>query len=167
MKKTKSAKPRKQRLYKINAPMHIKRKFLILHIAKQLRQKIGIKQKRIGARSGMKVKVIKGKYKKREGLISRISISECRLYIEGISQRNARGREKLIGISPSNVEVIDEKIKEYIDGGISIKRYEQQKKQPSDDTKDTDKKTELNVTPVDAKTDQVENQPLAINENKK
>ncbi|MCX8166609.1 MAG: 50S ribosomal protein L24 [Candidatus Micrarchaeota archaeon] len=116
MRRVTSSKPRKQRKFLKRGYLHLLRKNLVLHISKKLREKLQLKEKRILAKSGLKVRVVKGKNKGREGSVARVSIKKQKIYIEGLSHRNARGREKLVAISPYNVEIIDEKINDFIKG---------------------------------------------------
>ena len=78
MKKTFSTKwsaskqPRKQRKYLANAPIHLKRKFLSINLSKGL--KAIQKKKNMVARKGDKVKIMRGKYKGKEGKITKVLI---------------------------------------------------------------------------------------------
>ncbi len=114
MRQPTSSKPRKQRKFRREAPLHLRKKFLNLHVPRQLRERLKIATRKVPAKKGMKVRVVKGKHKGKEGNITRISTKRTLIYIEGISHRTARGREKLVGIRPNNVVIIDENIKNYV-----------------------------------------------------
>ncbi|MDE1834655.1 MAG: 60S ribosomal protein L26, partial [Candidatus Micrarchaeota archaeon] len=45
-----SSQPRKQRLFRANAPMHIRQNFVNVHISKDLAKKLGIKRRSIEIR---------------------------------------------------------------------------------------------------------------------
>ncbi|MEM3373229.1 MAG: 50S ribosomal protein L24 [Candidatus Anstonellales archaeon] len=121
MKRPKSSKPRIQRKFLRDGDLHLLRKNLVLHISKTLKEKLNLGIKRILAKSGLKVRIIKGKFKGKEGSLAKVNIKKQKIYVEGVSHRNSRGREKLIPIAPSNVEVIDEKIKEFLGGKKLVK----------------------------------------------
>ena len=62
-----SNKPRKQRKYRLNAPLHIKQKFVRAHLSKELRKKLN--KKNMGLRKGDKVKIMRGQFRRLEGKI--------------------------------------------------------------------------------------------------
>jgi len=62
---TGSVQARKQRKYRINAPLHVKRKFLSAGLSKELRKRYS--RRSIALRKGDEVQVISGKFKKRQG----------------------------------------------------------------------------------------------------
>ncbi|MEM4267287.1 MAG: 50S ribosomal protein L24 [Candidatus Woesearchaeota archaeon] len=100
-----SKKPRKQRKYRYNAPLHIKGKFLHSHLSKELRKKYGTRAIRV--RKGDKVRVMRGQFRKREGRVQRVDIKNCRVYIENIDQVKKDGSKTFYPIHPSNLMVIE------------------------------------------------------------
>ena len=99
-----SKQPRKQRKFRANAPLHIKRKFLGAMIEKELAKKEGIKTTTL--RKGDEVKVMRGKFAKKQGKIGKIDVKNTRIQIEGI-QRTKKGGEKLeTWFHPSKVKII-------------------------------------------------------------
>jgi large subunit ribosomal protein L24 len=101
----KSRKPRTQRKFRYTAPLHIRKKFVHVHLSKELRTKI--KKRSIQAKSGDKVRIMRGKFKGKEGKISRIDLSESKIFVEGITQKKANGKEVPIPIDPSNLMIIE------------------------------------------------------------
>ena len=142
MKRPSSSQPRKQRKFLANAPNHLKKKFVNLYISKVLRASKKLNKRTVTAHAGMKIKIIKGKFKGKEGSISRVSVVETRIFVEGISHRNLRGREKMIPFAPANVVVIDEKIADYLRNWRTIpkdqkpKPVPKKKKEEAKETKD-------------------------------
>ena len=106
----KSAKPKKQRKFRKKAPLHIRKKFLKVHISKALKQKLDTKKRTIVVKKGDKVKVKVGKHKGKDGKVLNINYKNIIINIEGLTRLNARGNEKFIPIRPSNVELIDMKM---------------------------------------------------------
>ena len=96
-----SKKPRKQRKYIVNAPLHIKRKLLSSHLSKPLRKEY--KTRSIKIRKGDTVKIMRGEYKKRTGKITKVDIKRQRVYIEGIEITKKDGTKRLQPINPSNL----------------------------------------------------------------
>ena len=89
------------------APLHIRKRFLKVHISKELRKRLGTNKRTILVRKGDKVRVRTGKHKGFEGSVMDVDYKKVVLYIEGLSRTNARGQEKPIPIHPSNVELVD------------------------------------------------------------
>lgn len=112
----KSKKPRKQRKYRYNAPLHTKRKFIRAHLSKDLRKKYG--RRNIGLRKGDKVIVMRGKFKKHTGKIDFVDIKESKAYITGIDMTKKDGTKTTLPIDPSNLMImelnIDDKMREKI-----------------------------------------------------
>jgi len=102
-----SAKPRKQRKQRFNADLHIKQHFAHAHISKELRQKLGIKLRSIELRKGDTVKVMAGSAKGKTGKVNKVILKNAKAEIEGITRKNARGKEIFIPISISNLYITD------------------------------------------------------------
>ena len=101
----KSKQPRKQRLYRYNAPLHIKRKFVRAHLSKELKSKYN--RRSFGLRKGDKVKIVRGQFKKQSGSIERINVKREKLYINGIETVKKDGTKVLYPIHPSNVIITE------------------------------------------------------------
>ena len=131
-----SKQPRKQRKYRINAPLHIKGKFLSAHISPDLKKKHG--KRSIRARIGDKVKVLRGQFKNSNGEIEKVDIKKSRVYISKVEVAKKDGSKKQIPINISNVMITDLK-----KGDKKRKITEQIKKEEKvkEDGKKTFKKT--------------------------
>jgi large subunit ribosomal protein L24 len=102
--KWKSSKsPRKQRKYRYNAPLHVKRKFVSVHLSKELRTKH--KKRSIPVRKGDEIIVLRGKYKKRTGKVSRVDLIHGRVYVDGITRKKVAGTEIPVSFTPSNLMI--------------------------------------------------------------
>jgi large subunit ribosomal protein L24 len=100
-----SVQPRKQVKFRANAPNHIKRTFMGSTLDKPLREKYG--RRNIEVRKGDEVKVMRGKFKGKQGRVGTVDIKNTRLQIDGIQRAGKAGGEKLITwFHPSKVKII-------------------------------------------------------------
>ena len=100
-----SKKPKKQRKYIYHAPLHIRHKFLSTHLSKELREKH--KRRSFPVRKGDEVEIMKGKFKKKTGKISRVDLNKIKVYIDGITRKKVDGSEVQVPIHPSNLKIIN------------------------------------------------------------
>jgi large subunit ribosomal protein L24 len=103
-----STRPAKQRKYRYNAPLHIKHKFLSVHLSKELKAKYG--RRNIVVIKGDKVKVLRGQYKGRENKVERVDIKSTRVYITGIDRQKKDGSKSIIPLQPSNLMITELKL---------------------------------------------------------
>ena len=96
-----SVKPRKQRSYVRNAPLHIRSTFVSSHLSKDLRQKI--KRRALRVRKGDKVKVVRGQYSGKNGTIDRVDTKRVKVYITGVEYSKKDGSKALYPVHPSNL----------------------------------------------------------------
>ena len=96
-----SKKPKKQRKYRKNAPLHIKRKFCGSHLAKELRQKYNCRSMVI--KNGDKVTIARGQYKGQKGKVEEVDIKKQIIFISGIESQKKDGTKVRCPINPSNV----------------------------------------------------------------
>lgn len=100
-----SKQPRKQRKYSTNAPLHLKRKLLSVNLSKELRKKYG--RRNIPVRKADTVKIMKGKFKNKQGKIIDVKTKMSKLNIEGITVRKQDGSKANVKIHPSNLQIIE------------------------------------------------------------
>jgi len=100
-----SKRPGKQRKFLFSAPLHIRRKLLAAHFSKELRQKY--KTRSFPVRKGDEVEIMRGKFKKRKGKISRINLKKYKVYIEGMTVKRTDGTERQAPIHPSNLKIVN------------------------------------------------------------
>ncbi len=101
----KSSKARKQRKFLFTAPLHLRRKMMAAHLFKELREKY--KTRSLSVRKGDEVEIMRGKFKKRRGKITRVDLKKYRVYIEGITRKRTDGTERLVPIHSSNLKIIN------------------------------------------------------------
>lgn len=100
-------KRRTSRKKQVNAPLHLKRNMLHIHLSPELRKKL--KKRSILVRKGDKVKVLRGSYKGKQGMVIEVDYKKTVLFVEGVSKVNSRGKDVFISIHPSNVMLIERK----------------------------------------------------------
>ncbi len=102
-----SSQRRKQRKFRFTAPMHVRQKFVHVHIAKELKAKLGIKKRAAQIHTGDTVKIMVGSNRGKTGKVSSVNMKRCIITVEGIMRKNAKGKESPIPIRTSNVYITD------------------------------------------------------------
>ncbi|MBU4300777.1 MAG: 50S ribosomal protein L24 [Nanoarchaeota archaeon] len=105
-----SKQPRKQRKYRHNAPLHVRRKYLSAHLSKHLQKEYGRRSAKI--RTEDLVKVMRGEYAGKEGKIQKMDVSKSVVFIEGISGKRSGGKEFNVPIQASNVRIVELNLKD-------------------------------------------------------
>jgi large subunit ribosomal protein L24 len=99
-----SIQPRKQRKYLANAPLHIKRKMLSANLSEEIRKKYGIRS--IELRKNDEVKIMRGKFAKRQGKITAINKRKMKASVEGIQKTKKDGTKVNIWFHASKLQII-------------------------------------------------------------
>jgi len=126
-----SVQPRKQRKYRANAPLHIKRKMMSSNLSKELRKKYG--KRNIPIRKGDNVRIMVGEFKGKTGKIEIVSNQKLRVTIEGLYRTKKDGSKVAVIFSPSNLqikelELEDKKRKASLERKGSVKAKDDKKK---------------------------------------
>jgi large subunit ribosomal protein L24 len=100
-----SKRPSKQRKYLANAPLHIKAKLLNVHLSKPLREKM--KKRNVQIRKDDKVKIMRGKFKGKEGKVLNVSVKYSKVTVEGINMKKMDGSQANVPLKPSNLQIIE------------------------------------------------------------
>jgi len=98
-----SSQPRKQRKYRHNAPLHVRRKFLSAHLSKELRKEFG--KRSVPLRKGDEVVVMKGGFKGFKGNVERVDMSASKVYVDGMKRKKVDGSEIAVPVHASNVMI--------------------------------------------------------------
>lgn len=96
-----SKKPKKQRKYVYNMPLHLRNALMSATLSKELRKKYG--RRSLSVREGDRVKILRGQFKKRSGKVTKVRLTKIRLNIEGIENIKKDGSKAPYPIHPSNV----------------------------------------------------------------
>ncbi|HDJ96712.1 MAG TPA: 50S ribosomal protein L24 [Candidatus Aenigmarchaeota archaeon] len=105
MKQPKSKKPKKQRKFVYNAPLHLRHKLISSHLSSELRKKY--KRRSFPVRKGDEVKVMRGKFKGKTGKVMKVDLKEYKVYIEGITRKKVDGTEVPVPFHPSKLMIIN------------------------------------------------------------
>lgn len=113
--------PRKQRKYRYNAPLHVKQKFLGVHLSKELRKKYG--KRSIGVRKGDSVKIMRGQFAGKAGKVNSVYLKRSRVAVEGIDNIKKDGTKRPYPLQPSNLMLtelnLDDKMRH---GNLAVKK---------------------------------------------
>ncbi len=103
MKRPKSKKAKKQRKFLHTAPLHIRRKLMSAHLSKDLKKKYGVRS--MPVRKGDEIEVMRGKFKKRTGRVTRIDTKKYRLYVDGVMIKRTDGTERQAPLHSSKLKI--------------------------------------------------------------
>ena len=129
-----SKQPRKQRKYKANAPLHLKRKLLSVNLSRELRKKYS--KRNIPVRKGDVVKIMKGKFKKKQGKVLEVKTKFEKIYVDGINIKKIDGSRVNVPLKSQNLQIIELNL----DDKKRIKKLG--RKVEKKETKETTKKSE-------------------------
>ena len=100
-----SKRPNKQRKYKANAPLHLKRKMLGTNLSKDLRKKYG--RRSIVVRKNDKVKILRGKFKGKAGKITEVFTKQGKVYVDTAQTKKQEGSKVNVKLNPSNLMITE------------------------------------------------------------
>ena len=125
-----SKQPRKQRKYLYNAPLHIRRKLFVSPLSKELREKLN--RRNVVIRVGDKVKIERGDFRGKEGVVFYIDTKNYRVYVDSAFIEKKNGEKSYYPIHPSKLRVIalnleDSKRRETLN--IDDKKFEELNKE--------------------------------------
>lgn len=124
-----SKQPRKQRKFIANAPLHLKRKMLSSNLSKPLREKHKIRN--IELRKGDKVRIMRGKFKKKQGKIIELKTKLLKVYVEGIQVKKTDGSKVNVALRASNLQIIELNL----DDKKRFKKLEVKEEKPKEEKK--------------------------------
>jgi len=102
-----STQPRKQRKYRVNAPLHTKHKFLSASLSKELKKKYG--KRNLPLRKGDEVLVMRGSFKKKRAKVVSVNLKNSHIELENINRSKKDGTKIAVKFSPSvlQIQVLD------------------------------------------------------------
>jgi large subunit ribosomal protein L24 len=100
-----STSPKKQRKYRMNAPLHIKRKMLSVHLSKELRAKY--KTRNILLKKGDSVIITRGKFKGQEGKVDKVYTKQLKVSVDSAKNITKKGNKVPFKIRPSALIITD------------------------------------------------------------
>ena len=102
-----SIQPRKQRKFRYTAPMHERKKMVAVHLGKELRARLGTARRSAPVHKGDKVLLMRGSRKGHSGKVVEVDLSLLKVYVEGVTHRNAKGIDKPYPLDPSNLLLLE------------------------------------------------------------
>jgi len=131
-----SKQPRKQRKYLANAPLHLRKKLISINLSKELRKKYG--KRNVSVRKGDVVKIMRGKFKKKQGKIIEVNTKTSKISVEGVQIKKQDGSKVNVKLQPSNLQIIELNLE---DRKRKIrKEIKTEKKKETSDKKSVEKK---------------------------
>jgi len=100
-----SRKPRKQRKYSANAPLHLKRKIMSANLSKELRKKY--RKRSLPLRKGDIVKIMRGKFRKKTGKIAVVNSKKMKVEVEGIQIKKQDGSKVNVKFNPPFLQITE------------------------------------------------------------
>ena len=100
-----SKQPRKQRKFRMHAPLSIRHALMAAHLSKDLRKKH--RRRSIPLRKGDTVRILRGQYKKKSGKIERILLKRYRVYVTGAERTKKDGSKARYPLDPSNLLITE------------------------------------------------------------
>ena len=173
-----SKQPRKQRKYRANVQIHLRRKFVNVNLSKELRKKYpkeghkypqeGHKQNKrsIQIKKGDKVKIMRGEFKGQSGKILEVNIKKSKVIVEGIQAKKQDGSKVNIKLQPSNLQIIELSERLAPKGSPLEKKTREEKKPTEPKSNDKIKRLKSNISSDLPKESQV-NEKLEQTEVKK
>ncbi len=100
-----SSQKRKQRKYRLNAPLHIKRGMMASHLSAELRKKHG--KRAIVVRKEDKVKIMRGQFKGLTGKVDKVNVKKEFVYVRGAEGAKKDGTKTFYPLHPSNLMILE------------------------------------------------------------
>ena len=104
----KSVKPKNQRKYRANAPLHKRNNMMKTHLSKELSKKFSKRTARVI--KGDKVKIMKGQFKGKSGKVEEVNMKNYKVYVAGIEMQKTEGTKVRIPIAVSNLMITELKL---------------------------------------------------------
>ena len=133
---TGSKQPRKQRKFRANAPLHLRRKMISVSLSKNLREKHD--KRNFPVRKGDNVSIMRGEFKGKSGKIESVNMKKMKVVIDGIYRTKKDGSKVAVMFEPSNLQ-IKELVIEDKKRKVSLERKASVKKIKIENKKETKK----------------------------
>ena len=122
---TGSKQPRKQRKYRANAPLHLRRKMISISLSKELKKKHD--KRNFPVRKGDNVSIMRGEFKGKSGKIESVDMKKMKVIIDGIYRTKKDGSKVAVMFEPSNLQIKelvleDKKRKASLERKASVKK---------------------------------------------
>jgi large subunit ribosomal protein L24 len=137
-----SKQPRKQRKYKANAPLHVRKKFVSVALSKELKKKN--EKRNVPVKKNDKVKIMRGKFKGKSGKVLNVDLKYSKIVVEGIQVTKQDGSKANLKMQPSNLQIIEltERTSKKFKKENKSEKNKKQEKKETKETKKAEKKKE-------------------------
>jgi len=120
-----SKQPRKQRKFRANAPLHLRRKMVSVSLSKELKKKHD--KRNFPVRKGDNVSIMRGEFKGKSGKIENVDMKKMKVVIDGIYRTKKDGSKVAVMFEPSNLQIKelvleDKKRKASLERKASVKK---------------------------------------------
>ncbi len=102
--------PSKQRLSRYEADIRLRNKHMHVHLPKESRQKLG--KRSVAVRVGDTVKILRGDYKGKSGLVTQLDTKREKVFIQGLMRKKMDGKEAFLAFPPSNLILMNMETKD-------------------------------------------------------
>ncbi|MFH0836282.1 MAG: 50S ribosomal protein L24 [Candidatus Micrarchaeota archaeon] len=138
-----SSKPGKQRKARAQAKLHERQKFVTARLGKELRAKS--KKKKMPVRKGDSVKVVRGKFKKKTGKVTRVNLKNSIVFVEGCLISKQGGKEVQAPLQPSNliITALVDRRKAFVEKKEEPKKEPVKKEEAKTEEREIEAKTEV------------------------
>ncbi len=100
-----SKQPRRQKKFVANAPLHLRKNFVRVNLDKKLREKVG--KRNIVLKKGDKVKIMRGKFKGKQGKVLEVKLKLGKIYVEGLQAKKNDGSKVNVPMRNSNLQIVE------------------------------------------------------------
>lgn len=98
-----SEKPEKQRKYRRNAPYHHQKKFISVHLAPDVRDRVGTRS--LPIRKGDKAEIMRGDWEGLSGRVEEVNYQDQKVELEDIERERVDTSDARISLEPSNLKI--------------------------------------------------------------
>jgi large subunit ribosomal protein L24 len=98
-----SEKPEKQRKYRRNAPYHHQKKFISVHLAADVRDRVGTRS--LPIREGDQAEIMRGDWKGLSGRVEEVNYQDQKVELEDIERERVDTSDARISLEPSNLTI--------------------------------------------------------------
>ncbi len=142
-----SIQPRKQRKFRANAPLHIRRKLMGANLSKELRKKYS--KRSFPVRKEDSVKIMRGEFKGKTGKVNVVDYKKLRVTVDGINRTKKDGTKLAVYFHPSNLQIKelnleDVKRKKALERKLTKSKREKEKKETEEVGKPEKKQVKKN-----------------------
>ncbi|MBI2175874.1 50S ribosomal protein L24 [Candidatus Woesearchaeota archaeon] len=100
-----SSKVSKQRKYRLNSALHLKRNFLAAPLAPDLKARYDTRS--LTVREGDTVKIMKGEFKGVTGKINSVNLRKSTVYVDGAGRVRKDGTKSFFPLRPSGLMLVE------------------------------------------------------------